>query len=114
MVLMRVERENSTAALFFRSILDPAHRRIPIFYRKREMTTHKRRAHSLELALWHPAAENQCLSPTAQRSEKRAHAYLARLRHRQDFLAYLGLSWSDVPERLSRIGRHDVQPQLDY
>jgi hypothetical protein len=24
------------------------------------------------------------------------------------------LSWSDVPERLSRIGRHDVQPQLDY
>ena len=38
-VLMRVERENNTTKLFFRSIFDPADRRVPILYRKRK--THR-------------------------------------------------------------------------
>src|SRR5215510_11981718 len=106
-VLMRVERENSTAEMLLRTILDPTHGRVPVFYRKRKTTTHKRRAHALELALWHPAGENQRLSPSAQRAEKRAYAYLARLRRRQYFLTDLRLSWCDVPERLSCVGRHE-------
>src|SRR6185369_245558 len=68
-VLVRVQRKNSTAEVFLRAFLDLPHGRVSVFYRKRKPTTHKRRAHALELALWHPAGKDQSLSPTAQRAE---------------------------------------------
>jgi hypothetical protein len=113
-MLMRMERENSAADMPRRTILDLAHGRVSVFHRKRKTTTHERRAHALELALRHAAGKHQCLSPAAKRAEKRAHADLARPRGRKCFLADLGLSWCDVPECLSCIGRHDVRALLDY
>src|SRR5262249_10158564 len=68
-VLVRVQRKNSTAEVFLRAFLDLAHGRVSVFYRKRKTTTHERRAHALELALWHAAGKDQRLSPAAQRAE---------------------------------------------
>jgi hypothetical protein len=55
---MRVEHEDSAADMPRRTILDLAHGRVPVFHGKRKSTTHKRRAHALELALWHAAGKH--------------------------------------------------------
>src|SRR5215813_1975066 len=68
-VLVWVQRKNSTAEVFLRTFLDLAHGRVSVFHGKRKTTTHKRRAHALELALRHAAGKYQRLSPTAQRAE---------------------------------------------
>ena len=117
-VLMRVERENNATKLFFRSIFDPADRRVPILYRKRKTTAHEGRAHPFELAVRHSPREHQSLSPAAQRAEKRPHAHLAGSWRCQSFLADFRLSRRDVPERLRNlsgaVGRHDIGSLLDY
>jgi membrane glycosyltransferase len=117
-VLMRVERENNTTKLFFRSIFDPADRRVSILYRKRKMTAHEGRPHPFELALRHSPREHQSLCPAAQRAEKRPHAHLAGPWRGQSFLADFHPSRRDVPERLRNlsgaVGRHDIGSLLDY
>ena len=116
-MLMRVERENNTTKLFFRSIFDPADRRVPILYRKRKSTAHEGRAHPFRLALRHSRSAPEPRS-AAQRAEKRPHAHLAGSWRGQSFLADFHPSRCDVPERLRNVsgavGRHDIGSLLDY
>ena len=100
-VLVRVEREDLAPQEGFRTVFDPADRGIAIFYRKRKLTGHERRAHTSILALRYATAKHERLCAAAERAKQRAHADVLRSEGSEVLLADLGLSGANVPERPS-------------